>query len=295
MGLKEKELLVLLRESPAVQRMIRSICGADESATNMKADVSAPATGTQSNKLLSNYQNEIDQLKLQLNQAHSELQKYKNDVNELQGEVNAYAQKNGALNNEIIELRRNLLDQKTQLEATLVEKKKLECQYDALREENQKLVSELNLSIASLKKIQEQFEKPVSYLEMYHQLSESTKDGLSDIICDKSVILFIASCSDADNLKKIWEYTREMISNGQKQEDVDTLNKIFDYFFWVYNESLSTPIYERDTVEIGDIYDDDTHTRSRDSATSGYITEILLCGYRSINTGYAICKSVVKV
>ncbi|MCI5845985.1 MAG: hypothetical protein MRZ94_09430, partial [Oscillospiraceae bacterium] len=140
-----------------------------------------------------------------------------------------------------------------------------------------------------------QFQEPVACLAMYRSLSETTRDGLSDVVCDKNEVLWIASCTSADHLKKIWEYTKEILSDEERQEDVEILKKIFDYFFDIYNASLPEPIYQRDDIQIEDEYDDEKHIRSRDSETSGLITKILLRGYYSINTGYAICKSVVKI
>ena len=129
----------------------------------------------------------------------------------------------------------------------------------------------------------------------YQEVSNTTREGLSNVICEKNVIDFIISCANIDNLGRIWKYTKEILSDYNRSKDVEILKEIFDYFFKVYNESLPEPTYERDDVDVGDDFDDEYQSRSRESASSGTIKKILLRGYSSINTGNVICKSVVQV
>ena len=131
--------------------------------------------------------------------------------------------------------------------------------------------------------------------KLYQTVSESTREGLKNVICERDSIVFIVSCANKENLQRIWEYTKDILSDYNKLKDVEILKEIFDYFFEVYNQSLAEAIYQRDNIDVGDDFDDEYQSRSRDSATSGTITKVLLRGYSSINTGKIICKSVVQV
>lgn len=283
MGIKEKDLLDLLNESSAVQRAIRNICKVNE-------DMSAY---TDRNLVL--YKEKIQEVTAKLNQTANELQKHKTYNEQLKQRNTLYEQENTKLCKTIHDLEAELKKTKSLLQSVLSEKQALEKEIANLSKVKQSLTSELNATVKSLQALKSQFKQPVEYLDMYHTLSASTRNGLSDVICDGNEILFVASCTAADNLKKIWEYTKEIAGDDYKQNDVDILKKIFDYSFDIFNQSLPEPIYERDPVEVNDEYDDDEYVRSRDSATSGLITKIVLRGYRSINTGCAICKSVVRI
>lgn len=169
----------------------------------------------------------------------------------------------------------------------------LESTVDNLRKEKDALSAELQSTNEMMQGLKKQFETPMKYLELYRSLSSSVRSGLENVIMDCNEITFIASCSNESSLSSIWEYIKE-ISEDSDSRDFKVLNLIFDYFFEVFNASLPEPKYERDDVEIGDELDDEYYDRCCGSSTSGEITEIILKGYRSRNTGKIIHKSLVK-
>ena len=132
-------------------------------------------------------------------------------------------------------------------------------------------------------------------LDRYRTLSATIRTGLSDVICDKDEILFIASCSTSDHLKAIWTYTKKLAGSNGDANSIEVLKDIFDYFFEIFNSSLREPMYARDSVEVGYSFDDDKYDRCAGSATSGKITQVILRGYKSVNTGAIICRSLVRV
>ena len=162
-----------------------------------------------------------------------------------------------------------------------------------MRKEKDALSAELQSTNEMMQGLKKQFETPMKYLELYRSLSSSVRSGLENVIMDCNEITFIASCSKESSLSSIWEYIKE-ISEDSDSGDFKALNLIFDYFFEVFNVSLPEPKYERDDVEIGDELDDEYYDRCCGSSTSGEITEIILKGYRSRNTGKIIHKSLVK-
>ena len=270
MGLKAKDLIEVISGSPEVQKLIRTIAGTEQA--EKKFDDSA-------------YIEKINGL-------NAELVKYKNvytnlkDINsqnegtisDLKTEIAAANKKYESLNGKYAQL---LEDSKNETKKNKEEIRRLKAEYDNCRNECDEL--------------KKQFSKPVKYLEMYRSLSEMVHDGLENVVCDKDEIHFIASCTSDERLKQIWNYTKNIIGNNGDSRDIEVLKEIFDYFFDLYNESLSVPAFRRDDVEIGDSFDDDKHSRCRESRTSGEISKIIFKGYCSVNTGNIICKSVVKV
>lgn len=244
--------------------------------------------------------NEKDAKKLA--ELQEQLRLYEDEKNRY---LNAYQESRNDLKRKEVELE-NL---QTEIEILKKDKGKVEAELSEERMAHKRTVSELTVlksdfdgikeELDAIKtgyeRLQKSFEGPIFCYEQYSKLSESTKDGLSNVISCKSVSLFIATCTNADNLKKVWEYTKEILGDNSKHEDVEILKLVFDYFFDLYNQSLVEPSYKRDKTDVGDDYDDEYHVRSRESATSGRISKVLLKGYSSINTGRIICKSVVSV
>ena len=309
MGLKEKELLELIEDSSAVQRAIFNVVEKyrKTSSTNESIDScyggASPSSrvGFWDKRKIETLETQINELRKKYNQAIEEHEKTKE---ELQKYKSAYAQlkpKYDLLENEkqsMVDDIRHAEDERDNFKSKF---QKLQGKNDTLNEEvvklresEQELLQSLRSAEKTINDIKEKFEIPTSYLNLYRKLSESSRDSLYNVVSDANEVTFIASCTVEENLKAIWDYTKDIADDDNYSEDVDILKQIFDYFFDVYNKSLSEPKYERDNVEIGDYLDDEYYDRGSGSATSGSITEIVILGYKSRNTGRIICKSVVK-
>ena len=236
-----------------------------------------------------NLRNEKDILSVELQSTKEELEKYKNFYRQAQPKLERYR----SLEDEVADLHRREQNYVSRLEENGSEIEHLESTVDNLRKEKDALSAELQSTNEMMQGLKKQFETPMKYLELYCSLSSSVRSGLENVIMDCNEITFIASCSNESSLSSIWEYIKE-ISEDSDSRDFKTLNLIFDYFFEVFNASLPEPKYERDDVEIGDELDDEYYDRCCGSSTSGDITEIILKGYRSRNTGKIIHKSLVK-
>ena len=236
-----------------------------------------------------NLRNEKDILSVELQSTKEELEKYKNFYRQAQPKLERYR----SLEDEVADLHRREQNYVSRLEENGSEIEHLESTVDNLRKEKDSLSAELQSTNEMMQGLKKQFETPMKYLELYRSLSSSVRSGLENVIMDCNEITFIASCSNESSLSSIWEYIKE-ISEDSDSRDFKTLNLIFDYFFEVFNASSPEPKYERDDVEIGDELDDEYYDRCCGSSTSGDITEIILKGYRSRNTGKIIHKSLVK-
>lgn len=310
MGIKEKELetlvLNLLDTSPAIQRKIRGICSTNQEPTTMSApntSLSADSkAGFFDKRKISTLESTIEQLKSQLSQCQSEyrqatskIQEYKNFSAQLQSQCNSLETDKSSLESKVSRLESDLKKAKAEQETSEQRFGELERENSRLKEAEHSLASKLEEADKKISILKERFSNPVILLDRYKSLPASIRTGLSDVICDKDEVLFIASCSTSEHLKAIWTYTKKLAGSNGDANGVEVLKGIFDYFFDVFNSSLREPMYVRDSVEVGYSFDDDKYDRCAGSSTSGKITQVILKGYKSVNTGAIICRSLVRV
>lgn len=291
MAIKEKDLepvlLSLLNTSSAIQNKLRSICGF---SPNMPT-----GSYTDESSQTEQFRSQITQYKSEYQQAAAKLQEYKTHYAQLQSKCSSLETEKSNLQNHVSQLEKELMSVKSQLESSEKRFASSESECARLKESEQTLSASLTKANNTVKIMKERFSRPVILLNRYQSLSLSIRTGLSEVICDNDEILFIASCSTPDHLKAIWEYTKRLAGNNGNPSDIEILSDLFDYFFDVFNRTLSEPMYERDSVETGYYFDDDKYDRCAGSATSGKITQVILRGYRSVNTGNIICRSFVRV
>lgn len=280
--LKEKDIYDVIYESKAIQKLIREIVN-NSTDTPMQKGLS---NAEETEKLHS----QIAQLHTQLRQANAELEQYKNSYVQVTQKLKEYDR----LKNEVDALKSREEELKLDLQKKTSTIRKFENSIETINNRNSQLLSELETAKETINHLKKQFEEPINYMNMYKSLSDCTRNGLENVISDKNELTFISSCSDENNLDAIWEYAKDISNDNTYVNDFKSLIGIFNYFFDLFNDSLPEPKYIRDDVKLGDYLDDDYYDRCSGSATSGEITEIILRGYRSINTGRIIHKSLVR-
>lgn len=310
MGIKEKELedlvLNLLDTSPAIQRKIRGICSTDQESTTMSAPTTSLSADSKAGffdkRKIFTLESTIEQLKSQISQYQSEyrqatskIQEYKNFSAQLQSKCNSLETDKSSLESKVSRLESDLKKAKAEQETSEQRFGALEHENSRLKEAEHSLASKLEEFDKKISILKQRFSNPVILLDRYKSLPASIRTGLSDVICDKDEVLFIASCSTSEHLKAIWTYTKKLAGSNGDANSVEVLKEIFDYFFDVFNRSLREPMYVRDIVEVGYSFDDDKYDRCAGSSTSGKITQVILKGYKSVNTGAIICRSLVRV
>ncbi|WP_455125147.1 hypothetical protein [Ruminococcus sp.] len=277
MIVKEKDVryfVEVIKQSLEVQELIRHIAaGGDVPSIPRTSDGESETERLHA---------QISGLKTQLEQADEQLKNFQKFYRQAKPQLDRYAG-----------LQDELAGKKSELEQKESEIVQLNDSIRTLEAEKAQLSSDLNDAKKEANSLKSRFELPAKYFELYRKLSGTLRAGLENVICDKNEITFIVSCSNENNLSSIWEYAKD-ISNDPENEEFKILVQIFDYFFDRFNESLPEPKYTRDDVEIGDYLDEDKYDRCCGSATSGDITEIILRGYQSRNTGRTIHKSIVK-
>lgn len=287
MNMKDKDfekfeniLCLLLENSTSVRNLISNICKNHIEANSRTTNNAVQTQSEQRLEQLEKCRMELKKYKTISQQAVSKISNYEQEINELKSENSRFQNKKLEYESEIKIQRTNV----TRLEKSIVD-------ITEHKDKVQNLLDKVNVDIMELKI---QIDTPIKYLDLYKKLPEIIRSGLSNVVIDTNVITFIVSCSNEDNLKAIWTYIKDIINDKYSSADINTLKNIFDYFFKVYNDSLSEPKYLRDYVELGDNLDDEFYDRGSGSSTSGPIKEIILHGYKSKNTGRIVCKSVVK-
>lgn len=278
----------IIRDSIEIQELIKSI------VRNENEETSVSMAGMEKNGC-SDFRDY--NIKEQLQREVAELRKYKDYYEEAIPKLERY----DSLNDEVSYLRQtekqveyDLKQEKSEIEKLNNKIEKLNNIIFNIKCEKNELLSEIDTVKNENENLKKHFEAPVKYFELYRSLSDKVKNGLENVVKDTNEISFIVSCTDENNLSAIWEYIRE-ISNDVENEDYQKLSEIFDYCFEIFNQSLPEAKYERDDVEAGDEFDGDYYDRFFGSSTSGEITRVILRGYKSINTGKSIHKSLVML
>lgn len=215
----------------------------------------------------------IDLLAKQLNSSQEELQ---NKAEKVEGLT---------CDNQILERRLKESLQKEQSQKN--ENSRLSDQLENYRAEYNRVVKEVE-------KYKQAFGEIISVFEEYLTLPEATKRNLANIINCSDILSFIMTCSEYDNLQRLWDYNKTLAVNGEYSE-LEALKRVFEFFFDRYNSSRKPAKYVSDTTKPGDMLDDDLHIRGHESRVSGRITEVVLRGYKNAITGRTEKKSVVVV
>lgn len=164
-----------------------------------------------------------------------------------------------------------------------------------LQRTNNKLLSHTQLIEEKLKTYEENFSDAVDLYSKYKNVSEERRNFLMTIVSDKSLIDFISSCVQFNNIEALWDYIKTMLYEEHEDQEVNILISIFEHFFLLYNNLSETPLYLMADVNIGDEFDDDYHIRGNGSKVSGKITSVQLRGYKSAVTNKYKRKSIVIV
>ena len=325
MDIKEKDLLEILRESSAIRDEIRRICSG-------KTDIDSAGKTKTIQTLLNRkshepidensgqrqLQKEVLRLKELLKSRNEELeqtcQKFEDELSQKKNEIQKLERKLKAIEIDYQNLESHISKKEDAYQRILKENDRIKNEIEQMEQKNIAYEENEKKLIAQNHELEEQMEilenqkneiqnhfnrvldKPEQLLKAYRQLSPTIQNGLRNVICKEDEILFSISCSTQEHLKNIWDYIKNGIGNEKfKENEIEILKEIFDYFFDLFNRSLPEPLYKRDDVNVGELFDEDCHYRAQGSSTSGRITEVLLRGYRSNNTNNIICRSYVRI
>lgn len=163
---------------------------------------------------------------------------------------------------------------------------KLEQDYEKINAANAKLQRELNAW-------QKEFAEPVKFYQMYMKLPAAVRENFANVIADESVIAFILSGSDIDNICSFWDSMKR--NYYQLQAERDTLLQILEYLLSVCNIYQGEQVFALIKDEEGKYFDDELHMRSENcSRYTGAIERVLLPGIWNNRLARANRKALVE-
>lgn len=228
---------------------------------------------------------ENESLKEQFKSVNSQLEQENEERKKLNEIIIKEKIKTAELTKQIEELHSELIDKANEIK----EKDKKICE---LSKSNENLNSEKKKVIQEKNFYEKCFSNIVKYYKKYSELDSVIKQELNSVIKSDSPELFFASGIQWENIEALWQFISYKFSDYSKSNS-DILIDIFRYFFEKYNEIYN--LYEMMTVNIGDEFDEDFHTRGNNSRVSGNISEIILPGYKNIRNHKIVQKSIVRV
>ena len=274
---KDKHQFLELLDDPEIKMKIISIASAGISPT---AKESSDGNDSQLSDKYNMLKHKYNELKKHDSDILSELEVLREKYQNSQSEINSLQDSNKDSENEISKLNGKI---KEMLEI----QEKLQAQTETLKEKEKNAEELLN-------NIKSTFDGVIRCFEKYKKLSDDVRHYLLQFISDKDEIHFISSCTILVNLEKIWDHAKDMYLLGQDQ-DAEILTDIFYYCFNVFVQSSPKADYRLDDSQAGQQFDDDKHAKGTNSRSSGNISEVLLQGFYSVNTGKFIKHTLVIV
>ncbi len=258
----------------------------DEAVAERLGKIVKTAFKDEESELYAKAKGENDALRQRIAQTERKSEEYKKNFADLYEQNGRLTKRYGALEKEYGELLSQRDEQKARAD-------RLAADCGRLSADNGALSVKLSSAEDNLRRYEEAFSAAQRHYFGFLSLSEDTRSALSGIICSRSPVEFIASCADMNNLDRLWDYIKNMLSNDAPPVDIQVLSDVFGYFFTLKNGCSYSPVYLPDDTKPGDEYDDEKHTRAKGSSVRGVVTRICLRGYYSAATGKYIKKSVV--
>lgn len=141
-------------------------------------------------------------------------------------------------------------------------------------------------------KYESQFNNLTKIHNKYMELSEKSKNSLSGIFKDTTVLGILSCGIQSDNLNSLWDYIKDELKN-ENFEDAENLKFIFEELFKIY--ILSNSKYKFQEVKKDDSFDSESYIRHCSGKVSGKIEEVIFLGYINEKNGEIIKKTLVKV
>ncbi|MBU9712739.1 hypothetical protein [Evansella tamaricis] len=188
----------------------------------------------------------------------------------------------------------SLLQLKSKLQHETDNKTKIEQEYLRLQNKHAELFEQHKTVLQERNHYKENYEPLESIHNLFLNLSPNTKQSLVGIFKGMTIHEFLSCGVQYENLDSLWEYMKRETIEGSNQ-DLDSLNEIFRFFFHAYNKIYDSPIYEIQSTSIGQRFDEDLHIRGGNSKVIGEISSVLLNGYYNRINNKIIKKSIVQI
>ena len=240
--------------------------------------------------------NDFDKLQENFSVAQTEISNLQGHKTRLENEV---ANKTS----EITDLLRQNADMRTKIENQREELQRRENSLSQAKEKISELIQQLEEKklqleekTAQLKKYAENYSELETAYNSYKKLSDRTKFALEGIFgAESSPTTFLAGALQEKNLDALFDYTATEINNGTDSAEVEILRGLFDFAFAAINSARREEIFARLEISEGDDFDGEIMRKTSASSQSGSVKNILLVGYKYIQTNKIAKKSLVLI
>jgi len=196
-------------------------------------------------------------------------------------------------------LDKNLTDQKHRLEEIEQKSKITENALSQAKKEIDAVTSEKKRISGELEEIKHKYESMGELEDIYHaynKLPRDLKDSMAGFIRGDSLISFVISGARDSRIEKFWEFCRIEVQKSNGLEYSKEIASIFSFFFTKINGSVEPSLYELIIPPKGAKFDEDSMTPSNNSPSkSGVVDGVVLPGYKGMNTGKVIKKTIVTL
>ena len=158
-------------------------------------------------------------------------------------------------------------------------------------DDTNKKISELQREIDKANYTVNFYRKSYSELDkiykLYLTLDEDTRYNLAGIFGAGSTATgFLSGAVQESHIDSLWDYIA--------RHNDETLQKIFDFAFEMYNKGFRDAPYTRLEISQGDYYDDEFMRRTPSSPQLGKVNRVLFQGYK-YSSGNVIKPSIVEL
>ena len=223
--------------------------------------------------------------KVEVTDSNAETSLQKND--ELYLQIQELQSENDRLHSEIKRLKNQLV---------LEENRHFESEQDLkeIKKHNQILSEQLHQVQLNYSILNERFQHEINVFECFRNLSSGLKTSLSGIFRGDSLNHFLYCGVQKSNIELLWDTIKLRVIDGNVEE-FEELNSIFMYFFNAYNSIFEKPLYELQSVNENEKFDNEKHMRTTSSRASGEVKQIVFKGYINTNSKKIERKSIVQL
>ena len=235
----------------------------------------------------SNLQRELNVANDTVKNLRVDVESYSAEVKNFKSQLENLRTENSNLQYELDAANDTVKNLRGDVENYSAEVKNFKSQLETLRTENSTLQENLNKANATANSYRKTYSRLEEIYKLYRTLDDDARYNLAGIFgAGETATEFLSGAVQEDHIDSLWDYIA--------RHNSDTLQKIFDYAFEMYNKGFRDAPYSRLTISQGDYYDDEFMNRTPSSPQMGNVSRVLFQGYK-YSTGNVIKKSIVEL
>ena len=223
--------------------------------------------------------------------ARKNIQPLNEEIKKLREENSNLQRELDAANSTVKNLRGDIENISSERDGLKIQLEKIHVEYQDKIDAADKKVSELQREIDKATYTANFYRKSYSELDkiynLYLTLDEDTRYNLAGIFGAGSTATgFLSGAVQESHIDSLWDYIA--------RHNDETLQKIFDFAFEMYNKGFRDAPYTRLEISQSDYYDDEFMRRTPSSPQLGKVNRVLFQGYK-YSSGNVIKPSIVEL